>query len=109
MVLLDDRENRLMGALDQIAAGRAPFYDFSLMMDSGSIKGWFLQEENIFDAVADILAQLKAQSRAGMLYAMGDGQPFLCRGKGTLGYTESRLNCSPEGIASRPVWVGGTG
>ena len=73
MVLLDDRENRLMGALDQIAAGRAPFYDFSLMMDSGSIKGWFLQEENIFDAVADILAQLKAQSRAGMLYAMGDG------------------------------------
>lgn len=73
MVLLDDRENRLMGALDQIAAGRAPFYDFSLMMDSGSLKGWFLQEENIFDAVADILAQLKAQSRAGMLYAMGDG------------------------------------
>lgn len=73
MVLLDDRENRLMGALDQIAAGRAPFYDFSLMMDSGSLKGWFLQEENIFDAVADILAQLKAQSRDGMLYAMGDG------------------------------------
>ena len=73
MVLLDDRENRLMGALDQIAAGRAPFYDFSLMMDSGSLKGWFLQEENIFDAVADMLAQLKAQSRAGMLYAMGDG------------------------------------
>ena len=62
-----------MGALDQIAAGRAPLYDFSLMMDSGSLKGWFLQEENIFDAVADILAQLKAQSRAGMLYAMGDG------------------------------------
>ena len=73
MVLLDDRENRLMGALDQIAAGRAPFYDFSLMMDSGSLKGWFLQEENIFDAVAGILAQLKAQSRAGMLYAMWDG------------------------------------
>ena len=73
MVLLDDRENRLMGALDQIAAGRAPFYDFSLMMDSGSLKGWFLQEESIFDAVAGILAQLKAQSRAGMLYAMGDG------------------------------------
>lgn len=73
MVLLDDRENRLMGALDQIAAGRAPFYDFSLMMDSGSLKGWFLQEENIFDAVAGILVQLKAQSRAGMLYAMGDG------------------------------------
>lgn len=62
MVLLDDRENRLMGALDQIAAGRAPFYDFSLMMDSGSLKGWFLQEESIFDAVAGILAQLKAQS-----------------------------------------------
>ena len=73
MVLLDDRENRLMGALDQIAAGRAPFYDFSLMMDSGSLKGWFLQEESIFDAVAGILAQLKAQSRAVMLYAMGDG------------------------------------
>ena len=73
MVLLDDRENRLMGALDQIAAGRAPFYDFSLMMDSGSLKGWFLQEESIFDAVADILVQLKAQFRVGMLYAMGDG------------------------------------
>ncbi|MDD3193365.1 MAG: DUF1015 domain-containing protein [Oscillospiraceae bacterium] len=73
MVLLDDRGNRLMGAMDQIVNGRKPLYDFPLMMDSGQLKGWFLQEESVYAAVAEALTLLQKATPNGMLYAMGDG------------------------------------
>ncbi len=73
MILVNDRENTLMGALDGLTKGRRPIYDFPLMMDSGHLTGWFLSEEEDLSAVAGLLETLAARAGDGMLYAMGDG------------------------------------
>lgn len=73
MVLINDRENRLMGMLDKKTADRAPLYDFPLMLDSGRLKGHFIDDADTLDAIGDILCLLRAEAEDGMLYAMGDG------------------------------------
>jgi len=73
LVLLDDRERRLMSLLDAVTEGKPPAYDFPLMRQSGRLTGWMLREEETLRAVADALLALKERAADGMLYAMGDG------------------------------------
>lgn len=94
MVLLDDRQNRLMGALDQMTAEKDPLYDFSLMMDSGRLKGWFLQEESVYDTVADVLTRLKEEALDGMLYAVGDGNHSFAAAKSHWDTLKAGLNAA---------------
>ena len=73
MVLIDDKQNLLMGAIASIKTELEQLYDFKLMLGSGGIKGYKLSSERALGAVADALLALKAQAAGGMLYAMGDG------------------------------------
>jgi hypothetical protein len=104
MVLIDDRENRLMGMLDQTVEGEAPFYSFPLMQQSGSLTGWFLQNKDTFAAIADVLATLKAHSDDGMLYAMGDGNHSFAAAKAHWDNLKEKL--TPEERAAHPARYG---
>ena len=73
MVLINDRENTLMGMLDEAFAGEKPLYDFNLMQGGGRLCGWFFADDERLSCVADALAKLKGAAGDGMLYAMGDG------------------------------------
>jgi len=73
MVLVNDRENRLMGALDELVKGKETLYDFPLMLNSGRLTGWLLRSGKELACVAEALGALAERAAGGMLYAMGDG------------------------------------
>ncbi len=73
MVLINDKQNLLMGAIESFKESLEKLYDFNLMLGSGNIKGYKLSDDKSLNAVADALLSLKEQAKGGMLYAMGDG------------------------------------
>lgn len=89
MLLIDDREDRVIGAA---RAGRdrfAPLYDFPLMTDSGALAGWRVDEEGAaeIDRAIDALADADAfhgrygEKAAPLVFAVGDGNHSLASAK----------------------------
>jgi len=81
MVLINDKENLLMGYLNDYSKDNNTLYDFNLMLGSGNIKGWHITSDEALNQIADILLKLKAIARDGMLYAVGDGNHSLAAAK----------------------------
>lgn len=73
MVLIDDKDDQLMSALDAAQEEMDTLYDFRLMQGGGQITGYAVQRQEHLALVSDALAALLAVSPDGMLYAMGDG------------------------------------
>lgn len=81
MVLIDDRDDLLMKALEEGAAGQPSLYDFELMQGGGHLTGYAVQEPRLLEKVADIMEKLTADSGDGMLFAVGDGNHSLAAAK----------------------------
>ena len=90
LVLIDDEEDRIIPELGEIAKKNEPLYDTSLMMDSGSVKGWALDGENACMQMASAFEELsfKSKTRYGtansdkpFLFAVGDGNHSLAAAK----------------------------
>lgn len=73
MVLIDDRENRLMRLLSERADTLECLYDFALMKGGGHSTGYRVDEPALVLEIARILKGLKAQGGDDFLFAMGDG------------------------------------
>ena len=92
MVLIDDPKQTVIEPLFEAALEKV--YDFDLMQDGGSLKGWRVNQPELLEKVAGALAALAEKERFRqryeveddevMLYAMGDGNQ-LCHRKGDLG------------------------
>jgi hypothetical protein len=74
LLLIDDDTGSLLPALGKRAQKNPPVYSVGLMMDSGSISGWFLDAE---DDLAFIAEKLKALFDCSVSRYDGNGQPFL--------------------------------
>jgi hypothetical protein len=89
MVLIDDPEKTVIEPL--FAEKLEKLYDFDLMADSGSIRGYLVDNEKLLRQVAGNLAKLADQEyfnrkynvkdKGVMLYAMGDGNHSLATAK----------------------------
>jgi hypothetical protein len=73
LLLIDDEKNVLLPALEDRAKKNKPVYQGGLMMESGSISGWFLDSEDDFACLAGGLEELA--QRAVALYPAGSGNP----------------------------------
>jgi len=89
LLLIDDDTDSLLTALGERAKRNAPVYNTPLMMDSGSVSGWFLDAENGTAFIAEKLDELCGHSvsrYAGnekpFLFAVGDGNHSLAAAKG---------------------------
>jgi hypothetical protein len=91
LLLLDDDEDTLFPALAGMARQRDPAYRSPLMLGSGELSGWFLDDEAQWNLAGDKLAELRrrAETRYGgdgegepFLYAVGDGNHSLAAAKG---------------------------
>ena len=96
LLLIDDDTNSLLPGLAERAKKSAPVYQSRLMLNSGSVSGWFLDTEDSWAFVADCLEELacRAASRYGsagkniapneqpFLFAVGDGNHSLASAKG---------------------------
>jgi hypothetical protein len=96
LLLIDDDTDSLLPALGERAKKNAAAYQTGLMMDSGSVSGWFVDAEADMAFLADRLEELarRALSRyrpageaadggeAPFLFAAGDGNHSLAAAKG---------------------------
>lgn len=101
MVLIDDPQDSVIGALAARSAELTSIYDFELMMGSGRIKGWRVDDLDIEQATMGALAALGEREsflkkydlddQAVLLYAMGDGNHSLATAKAIWETTKEQL------------------
>jgi len=100
LLLIDDETDKVLQRLGERARKTAPVYQGELMLDSGSISGWFLDSEDDFAFLADRLEELArraltryqtgnttsasqpASVTQPFLFAVGDGNHSLASAKG---------------------------
>lgn len=80
MVLVDDKEDKLFGAIEKYKAELPTAYDFELMQKSGHIVGKKIDSAEKLTEICDILESL--QKEDGFLFAVGDGNHSLAAAKG---------------------------
>ncbi len=108
MVLIDDPADSVIGALAARSAELTAIYDFELMMDSGRIRGWRVDDIATERATMDALAALGEREAflkryglddaAVLLYAMGDGNHSLATAKAIWESTKEQLG--PDAMQS---------
>lgn len=90
MILIDDAERKIIEPLSDEVSSFEKAYDFRLMQDSGSIKGYFVSDEaslRIDSALAELgdidnfNAKYGVNEKNPLIYAMGDGNHSLATAK----------------------------
>lgn len=79
MLLIDDEEKSVIEPMSEKTENFEKLYDFSLMQNAGSIKGYKISKnacEQMLDAIENL-----AQKNDGMLFAVGDGNHSLASAK----------------------------
>jgi hypothetical protein len=96
LLLIDDDKDSLLPALGDRVKNSDPYYSTQLMMDSGSVTGWFLDTDDDFSFIKEKLDELYQRSynrysdsssaiatgNAPFLFAVGDGNHSLAAAKG---------------------------
>ena len=108
MVLIDDPADTVIGGLAARTAELEPIYDFELMMGSGRIRGWRVDQLATEQATMGALAALGEREAfleryglgdaAVLLYAMGDGNHSLATAKAIWESTKDQLG--PDAMQS---------
>ncbi len=85
MLLVDDKDDLLIGGAGESVKGKTPLYDGELMCKGGSITGWAVESEAEIERVAEAVAKLADAKRAAdgstFLFAVGDGNHSLATAK----------------------------
>ena len=85
MLLVNDKDDILVGGSGAVAKKNAPLYDGQLMCNGGSITGWGLSAESEINVVAEAVSQIAEKNRAAdgstFLFAVGDGNHSLATAK----------------------------
>ncbi|MBR6510291.1 MAG: DUF1015 domain-containing protein [Clostridia bacterium] len=80
MLLIDDPKRTVIEPLSDKTNNFNCLYDFELMQNAGSIKGYALNESTVVD-VQNALSDLSNNSSDGLLFAVGDGNHSLASAK----------------------------
>lgn len=102
MVLIDDPERSVIEPLEKIRKNLDKLYDFDLMMDSGHIKGYKINDEQTLKMILEALTKLTdkqlfmrkyglIEERPVLLFAMGDGNHSLATAKALWDMKKKRL------------------
>jgi len=87
LLLVDDDTDSLLSRLGENVKNTKPVYDTQLMMNSGGIKGWFLEADGDLNFIADKLDELfkrslsRYEGGSPFLFAVGDGNHSLASAK----------------------------
>ncbi len=77
MVLVDDPENRIFGPVTQARDKLSRLYDFDLMLGSGHLSGYRIDDPGVEAAVVSGLAALAEPERFVLKYGLAVGTPVL--------------------------------
>ena len=85
MLLVNDKDDILVGGSGAVAKKNAPLYDGQLMCNGGSITGWGLSSESELSGVTEAVSKIADKNRAAdgstFLFAVGDGNHSLATAK----------------------------
>lgn len=101
MVLIDDRENRLMSLLADQKEALECLYDFTLMKGGGHSTGYRVDAPSLLLEIARILKELKMQGGDNFLFAMGDGNHSFAAAKAC--WEAIKPTLSPEECEKHPA------
>lgn len=91
MLLIDDKDKKVIEPLANKKADFATAYDFDLMQGGGHIDGYFI-DKNTQTAVQQALESLLSGDANDMLFAVGDGNHSLATAKECYRQNPSELN-----------------
>jgi len=77
ILLIDDETDSLLPVIGEIVKNTTPCYSTPLMMDSGSVTGWFLDIGNGEETVSLITEKIDALYNRSTGRYGGEGKPFL--------------------------------
>ena len=105
MLLVNDREKKLVEGCGDFSKKNAPVYDGDLMLSSGHITGWALDDEEMLSKVYGALSELKAKNTkedgSCFLFAVGDGNHSLATAKAV--WEEYRDKMLSSGLSAAEV------
>lgn len=85
MLLVDDKDDLLVGGAGTAVRSKAPLYSGELMCNGGEITGWAVESDSeiagVTEAVAKIAEAKRAADGSTFLFAVGDGNHSLATAK----------------------------
>ena len=85
MLLVDDKEDLLVGGAGTAVKNKYPLYSGELMCNGGSITGWAVESSDEIERVTEAVAKISESKRAAdgstFLFAVGDGNHSLATAK----------------------------
>ncbi|MCR4733553.1 MAG: DUF1015 domain-containing protein [Treponema sp.] len=110
MLLVNDKDDDLIGKNGEIAKKNAPLYSGDLMCNGGSIKGWKISGKEGIDSISAALNKIADANTASdgstFLFAVGDGNHSLATAKAVWDEYKAELKekgASEKEIAECPV------
>ena len=104
MLLIDDENNSVIEPALAQKDKLKKIYDFDLMMDSGHIAGYMVDDKEIENQITDALYNLKNTSidnDSPFIFAVGDGNHSLASAKGH--WENIKKTLKPEEIENHPA------
>lgn len=85
MLLVDDKDDLLVGRTGKAVRSKAPLYSGELMCNGGSITGWAVESDSEIAGVTEAVNAIAEKNRAAdgstFLFAVGDGNHSLATAK----------------------------
>lgn len=85
MLLVDDKDDLLVGGAGKLVRGKTPLYNGELMCNGGSITGWAVESDSEIECVTEAVSKIAKAKRAAdgstFLFAVGDGNHSLATAK----------------------------
>ena len=110
MLLVDDKEDLLVGGAGAAVKTKAPLYDGTLMCNGGSITGWAVETSEEIESVTDAVSKIADKNRAAdgstFLFAVGDGNHSLATAKAVWDEHKAKLvanGADEASLAACPV------
>lgn len=100
MLLIDDEEDGVLGRFRKDRSSLKEIYDFDLMLDGGSVKGYLVDRceyESISESLSYLVSEERSMSKYGflskspVLFAVGDGNHSLAAAKAVYEDAKARL------------------
>ena len=101
LMLIVDKENKLMSMLDEKYESLEKVYDFELMEGGGHLSGAKVESPELLQEVADILDELFVENGGTFSFAMGDGNHSFATAK--CYWEELKKTLSPEEQKTHPA------
>ncbi len=101
LMLIVDKQDKLMYMLRNECSALPKIYDFDLMEGGGHIKGTKIESEKLFEKIADSLYDIFIENGGTFSFAMGDGNHSFATAK--CYWEELKKELSPEEQKNHPA------